>query len=143
MGNKKIAFDDGVIVYDVNGKLELPIRIADVYLIERIYNAFEELDKKQDEYRKTVESVKDNKALFDAAHKIDEEMRGYINEPFEMDVCSALFDHMSVYAISPNTGMPVWLNFMLAMLDEVQGTVSGAEAKANARLQKYVAKYKK
>lgn len=138
---KELNFDSGIVTYQINGKFELSVNPSDVFFVEKLYEAFELLDKKQGEYQKAVEAVKENKGLFDVAHKIDHEMRDIINQAFGQDVCAPLFDEVSVYAISANTGMPVWMNLMFAVLDEIDGIVNGAQKKASERLKKYTSKY--
>jgi hypothetical protein len=138
---KELNFDSGVVTYRLNGKYELSVNPSDVFFVEKLYGAFEALDQKQGEYQKAVEAAKGNKTLFDVAHQIDCEMREIINQAFGQDICTPLFDEVSVYAISANTGMPVWMNLMFTVLDEIDGIVNGAQKKASERLKKYTSKY--
>ena len=138
---KELNFDSGVVPYRLNGKYELSVNPSDVFFVEKLYGAFEALDQKQGEYQKAVEAAKGNKTLFDVAHQIDCEMREIINQAFGQDICTPLFDEVSVYAISANTGMPVWMNLMFTVLDEIDGIVNGAQKKASERLKKYTSKY--
>ena len=138
---KDLNFDSVVVTYLLNGKYELSVNPSDVFFVEKLYGAFEALDQKQGEYQKAVEAAKGNKTLFDVAHQIDCEMREIINQAFGQDICTPLFDEVSVYAISANTGMPVWMNLMFTVLDEIDGIVNGAQKKASERLKKYTSKY--
>jgi len=130
---KQLQFDTGVITYNINGKVELSFNPADVSFIERLYGVVEELDRKQEKYKKTVEEAKDTKEVFEISRKIDGEMREALG--------GALFDGMSIYAVSTETGLPVWVNFILAILDESDASMTGAEGRARDRLKKYTSKY--
>ncbi|MCI8594897.1 MAG: hypothetical protein HFF09_06540 [Oscillospiraceae bacterium] len=138
---KQLQFDTGVITYNINGKVELSFNPADVSFIERLYGVVEELDRKQEKYKKTVEEAKDTKEVFEISRKIDGEMREALDGVFNQPVCGALFDGMSIYAVSTETGLPVWVNFILAILDESDASMTGAEGRARDRLKKYTSKY--
>lgn len=48
---------------------------------------------------------------------------------------------MNVYALAD--GLPVWMNLMLAVLDVVDAKLAQENERANPRLEKYLAKYRK
>ena len=45
---KDLNFDSGVVTYSLNGKCEVSFNPTDSNFVERIYTAFNDLDKKQD-----------------------------------------------------------------------------------------------
>lgn len=138
---KELNFDSGLVSYSLNGKCEVSFNPTDSNFVERLYAAFEELDKKQEGYKAQVEKMADKKEIFEFAKERDAEMRGIIDGVFEVPVSDAVFGGMNVYAIA--NGLPVWCNLMLAVMDEVDSTFAREQKATNPRIAKYTAKYQK
>ena len=138
---KELNFDSGLVTYSINGKCEVTFNPTDSNFAERLYSAFEKLDKKQEGFRAQIEKMTDNKEIFDFARERDAEMRGIIDGVFEAPVSDALFGGMNVYASA--NGLPVWCNLILALIDEVDATASKEQKLTSPRLAKYTAKYQK
>ena len=68
-------------------------------------------------------------------------MREVINGVFEDDVCTPIFGGMNVYSLAD--GLPVWCNFLLAVMDEVDTSFAREQKATNPRITKYTAKYHK
>lgn len=136
---KELNFDTGVVTYAVNGKCELAFNPTDSTFVEKLFNAFDTLDKKQEAYKAEVEKTANKREVFDTARKMDEEMRDIINEVFGTDVCTPLFGTMNVYALAD--GLPVWANLMLGVMDEVDTTIARENKLINPRISKYTKKY--
>nr|DAI97560.1 MAG TPA: hypothetical protein [Caudoviricetes sp.] len=114
---------------------------TDSVFVEKLFTAFDTLDKKQEAYKVDIEKTGNKREVFEIARKMDEEMREIIGEVFGFDICAALFGEMNVYALAD--GLPVWANLMLAIMDEVD-TVFAREQKAtNPRVARYTKKYHK
>ena len=141
MSMKELNFDSGLVTYSLNGKCEVSFNPTDSNFAERLYAAFETLDKKQEEYKAQVKSLQDNKAVFDFAKERGAEMRGIIDNVFEAPVSEALFGGMNVYAMAD--GLPAWCNLMLAVMDEIDVSVAREHKASNPRIAKYTAKYQK
>lgn len=138
---QEIRFDTGLVSYNLNGVVEVSFNPTDTNFVERLFSAFENLDKQQEEYRREVENTKDNKAVFELARKRDAEMRELIDDVFNVEVCEVLFGSMNVYAMAD--GLPVWCNLLLAIIDIVKESFD-EEAKAiDPRIEKFIAKYRK
>lgn len=138
---KELNFDSGLVTYSLNGKCEVSFNPTDSNFVERLYSAFEELDKKQEGYKAQVEKMANKREIFDFARERDTEMRGIIDGVFEASVSEAVFGGMNVYAVA--NGLPVWCNLMLAVMDEIDTTFAREQKATNPRLQKYLAKYQK
>lgn len=138
---KELNFDTGLVTYDLNGKVEVTFNPSDSNFVERLYSAFEDLDKKQDGYRSSIEKMADKKEIFEFARERDTEMREIIDGLFGVPVSEALFGGMNVYALA--NGLPVWCNLMLAVMDEVDSTYAREQKATNPRIAKYTAKYQK
>lgn len=138
---KELNFESGVETFNINGKVEVSFNPTDSNFVERLYNAFEDLDKKQEKYRAEVEKIANKKEIFEYARERDEEMRSIIDGLFGVPVCDALFGDMNVYAMSQ--GLPVWCNMMLAIMDEIDTTFSREQKATNPRITKYTRKYGK
>lgn len=138
---KELNFDSGLVTYSLNGKCEVSFNPTDSNFVERLYNAFEDLDKKQDVYREKASNVTDGRSMFEFAHEMDAEMRKSIDNLFESSVCEPLFGGMNVYASA--NGLPLWCNLLLSVMDECESAVSKEKNLSNPRIAKYMEKWKK
>lgn len=138
---KELNFDSGLVTYSLNGKCEVSFNPTDSAFVEKLYRAFEELDKKQEGYKAAVEKLQGKTEIFDFARERDAEMRGILDAVFGSPVSDALFGDMNVYAIA--NGLPVWCNLMLAVMDEVDTAYAREQRTTNTRIKKYTDKYQK
>ena len=140
-----ISINSGVVkktLETTDGKTcELAFNATDSACVEKLFSAFDMLDKKQDAYKSEVERTANKREVFETARRMDEEMRDIIAEVFGFDICSALFGGMNVYALAD--GLPVWANLMLAIMDEVDTTFAREQKATNPRIGKYSKKYHK
>lgn len=140
MESKSIQLDLGIVTYKLNDACEISFNPTDAAYVERIYNTFEELDKKQEQYR--AEAAKaEKREIFELARKRDAEMREMVNTALGADVCEPLFGGMNIYAMSG--GLPLWANLLLAIMDEIDTTFAREQKLTNPRIRKYSEKYKK
>ena len=135
-----IRFDTGLKTFDINGRCEVTFAPTDMAFIERVFTALDNMDKKQEGYRKLADEVQDNE-MFALARRMDNEARDEINAIFGTDVCTPIFGNLNVFTIAD--GFPVWANFVLAIIDELDGAFAAEKKKTNPRIAKYTAKYKK
>ena len=138
---KELSFDSGLVTYSLNGKCEVSFNPTDSNFVEKLYSAFEELDKKQEGYKAQIEKMTDKREIFEFAKERDAEMRDIIDGVFEAPVSEAVFGGMNVYAI--DNGLPVWCNLMMSIMDEIDTTFSREQKLTNPRISKYTAKYQK
>ena len=136
---KSLNFESGLVTYNINGKCQVSFNPTDSNFVERLYLAFEDLDKKQESYKTQVEKLADKREIFDFARERDVEMRQVIDGLFDAPVSDSLFGGMSVYAVAG--GLPVWCNLMLAGMDEIDTTFSREQKATNPRIAKYTEKY--
>lgn len=61
---RELNFDDGLVTYTVNGKCQVSFNPTDSNFVEKLYLAFEDLDKKQDGYKAQIEKMGDKKQIF-------------------------------------------------------------------------------
>lgn len=136
-----LNFETGLAAFSVNGRAEITFNPTDSNFVERLFNAFDTLDKKQEAYKEEVAKVGDKKEVFQIARRRDAEMRELIDGVFETPVCADIFGGMNVYAMA--NGLPVWCNFLLAVMDEIDTTFAKEQKATNPRIAKYTAKYHK
>lgn len=138
---KVLQFDTGLVTYHLNDRCDVTFNPTDSVFVERLYAAFNDLDKKQEAYQDQVSRMSDRAKIFDLMRERDKEMRQLIDGVFDAPVCAMLFGGMNVYAMA--SGLPVWANLMLTIMDEVDTAFSREQKATNPRVQKYLAKYKK
>ena len=136
-----VNFANGIKTFTVNGICEISFNPTDSFFVERLYDTFDTLDQKQTKYREQVNSLTDNREIFKVSRAMDEEMRADVNSIFGKDVCGELFPNMNVYAMGD--GLPAWANFLLAVIDEVDDSAQAEQKRTSARVDKYLAKYRK
>ena len=137
---KELNFETGLVTYSLNGgKCQLSFNPTDSNFVEKLFNAFDTLDKKQEAYKAEAEKNANKREIFETARKMDEEMRDIIRDAFGFDVCGAVFGDMNVYALAD--GLPVWCNLMLSVMDEIDTTFAREQKAQNPRISKYTKKY--
>ncbi len=137
----ELNFSTGLVAFNINGAVELCFNPTDAAFVERLYSAFEALDKKQESYKKAVDGMKNSREIFDFARERDAEMRQILDTTLGAPVSDALFGDMNVYAMA--NGLPVWSNLLLALMDEIDSAFVREQKATNPRIAKYTAKYKK
>lgn len=138
---KELNFESGLVSYSINGKFEVSFNPTDSNFVERLFSAFEDLDKKQESYKAKVEKMTNKREIFDFARERDAEMRTVIDGIFDVPVSDAVFGGMNVYSLAG--GLPVWSNLLLAVMDEIDTTFAREQKATNPRLVRYTAKYQK
>lgn len=137
---KELNFDTGLVTYMVNGKCEISFNPADVAFVDRLFKTFDGLAQRQDhaEIEKQEVSGAD---LFALAEQRDKYMREQIDSIFGEPVSDSIFGNMSVYALAG--GLPLWCNFLMAVIDEIDEAIQEEQRAASPRVDKYMAKYAK
>lgn len=136
---KELKIATGVETYKLNDSVEVSFNPTDATFGEKLFNAFDTLDKRQESYKAEVGKAEGKREIFDVVRKLDGEMRDIINDVFEFDVCSGLFGELNVYALAG--GLPLWTNLLLAIMDEMDETVVREKKAMNPRIAKYTKKY--
>lgn len=137
----ELMFATGLVVFSVNGQTEITFNPTDSAFVERLFQAFDTLDKKQEAYKEEISRIGDKREIFEIARRRDAEMRELIDAVFGQPVCEGIFGGMNVYALAD--GLPVWCNFLLAVMDEIDTTFAKEQKATNPRIAKYTAKYHK
>jgi hypothetical protein len=137
---KNLTFDNGIVEYDLGGKVTVRFNPTDVGFIEKLFESFASLDRIQEEIRQSKEEISDEKKVYRLAKNLDTRMREIINALFGQDVCTPLFGEMNLFASAG--GLPVWANLMLAIAEEVETCMQGELKQREARIKKYTEKYR-
>ena len=136
---KELVFDTGLVTYSLNGKCEVSFNPTDSEFVERLFNAFDSLDKRQEKYRNEIGKEPDNRKVFEISKAMNAEMRDIVDGVFSVSVCEQVFGSMNVYALAG--GLPVWCNLLLAIMDEIDTSFAREQKATNARIKKYTEKY--
>lgn len=137
---QELNISTGLVTYRVNDACEVTINPTDVAFVEKLYSVFEELDKKQEEYKTEINAA-EKREVFHVADRMNTELREMVNGVFGMDICSAVFGNMSVCAMAD--GLPLWANLLLGFMDVVDDSFINEQKKTSARITKYSSKYHK
>lgn len=134
----ELNFTHGVqeyTVHGVGGDVVIRFNPTDGEFVQRLYHAFEVLDKKQDAYNEEIRKCGDRVKIFEIARKRSDEMREIIDGIFQEPICEKVFGRMNPYALSD--GLHVWTNFLLALMDETDSAFAREQKATNPRLKKY------
>ena len=143
----QISIATGMKEYDItdeNGNVKAKVHFnpTDPAFAEKLYDVFAELDRMDEEYHKNAAGEDlDGVQLFEAARSMDNKMRQMIDEALGAEVCKPVFGSISVYAWAD--GLPLWANFLLSILDEMDDALAREKKAADPRLQKYTKKFKR
>ena len=132
MAAKSLTFDTGIVEYDINGMATVCFNPADESFTRKLYGTVELLDGIQDR-------VASDSTPFDSFGDLDAEMREAIDDLLGPGVADALFQNMNCYAIAD--GFPVWMNLVMALVDEVTEAYAREFGKTDARIRAYSGKY--
>ncbi len=138
---ENISFSTGKKEFSLNGGQVISFTPTDPNLMARIFTAFENLDKQQTQYKQTGNDAEDAKAFFAYAQQADEQMQDVIDGIFGVHIDRAAFDGASLFAVGD--GLPLWANFIFAVMDVMDVSVQDAQKAQNPRIQKLMAKYKR
>ena len=133
---------NGLKEYDLNGVVKIRFNPTDVHFIEKIFEVFDKLDERQNEYSKRLQSNEEPKKLFEIAREMDAETREIIDVALGEKVCDPLFGNISIYA-GDGDGLPLWANLLLTIISEMDDSFTREKKATNPRIQRYVAKFKK
>lgn len=137
---RALSFDTGLVEYTINGAATVRFNPTDAAFTERLYQAFSDLDERQEEFQRRVDEIGgDGAAMFAYAKERDAEMRGIIDGLLGDGVADALFPDMNCYALAD--GLPVWINLMFAVADEIQAAYAEEQKKADPRIAGYNERY--
>lgn len=136
-----LSFATGIITYRVNDACNISFNPTDSAFIERLYTAFEVLERKQESYKSDIMSREKPQDILAFSQERDAEMRKIIDGVFGDGISSQLFGDMNVYSLA--NGLPVWCNFLLAVMDESNSAFEREQKATNPKLAKYLKKYNK
>lgn len=138
---KELQFETGVVTYKVNGSCEISFNPADPFFAKKLFDAIDRIGARQEEIEKKIKAGADGKEFFDFTEQEDTHMREEINGIFGKPVCGSLFHNVCVWAIAG--GFPLWANFLMALVDEIDNNLVQEEKKSRERLNVYMEKYKR
>ena len=137
---KELQFDTGLVTYKVNGSCEITFNPGDIGFVKKLFDLFDRLSGRQETAEKKSNEEISAQDLFELTGQWDAEMRADIDGLFGEGVSKALFPEVSVFALGG--GFPLWANFCMAVIDEIDGNLAQEEQKARTRVDKYMKKYK-
>lgn len=148
--SKALNFDTGVVEYDINGTAKVRFNPTDAEFVERLYNTFKTLEEQQDELQRQIEEIgEDGEKILVVAHARDKNMREYIDALFAQEgIANEIFNGINCYALAD--GMPIWVNFLFAIAEEIDAAFTEQGKRRDPRMTKLndknaelLAKYKK
>ena len=128
---KQLTYSKGLVEYDINGDYTVSFNPTDEEFVAKLEETFSSLDE--------LQSNLGGEVSFTKFRELDAQMRGQIDGLLGIGAADALFGGMNCYAIAD--GLPVWMNLVLALLDEITEAYEREFGKTDARVKEHTAKY--
>lgn len=119
--------------YTVNGNAEISFDPADINFVNRLFDLVGKLERQQKN-----EAPTNPEDVFAVAARKDMEMRAEIDAVFGEPVCNKVFGTTNVF--SPAGGLPLCMNFLMAVIDEIDAAAS-EETRTSPAVAAYMKKY--
>lgn len=139
MAGKALDFDTGIVEYKVNGAATVRFNPTDSGFANRFYDTLTELEGQQDSLRDAAGDLKDTRDFFEFFKERDAEMRKAVDGLLGEGVSDSIFAGMNCYALAD--GLPVWMNLMFAIADEIGEAMGEEQQKTDPRIASYNKKY--
>lgn len=110
---------------------------CDSEFANRVVIAFRNSNKIQSSFPK--EPMDDLDQQLSVIQKMNADIREEIDKAFGETVCDKACCGSSPVSLSD--GLPVWMNFLMAVIDEIDANMPEGEKRSRARVQQYMDKY--
>lgn len=137
----EINFSTGVTEFAVNGGRTVRFNPADTGFAENLYALMAKVSEIDDERRKKAEKTQDYAKIFEYNRAADKRERELVDAAFGENFCADVFGDIRLSAMAE--GLSVLENFIFAVLDEMDESVTENLSKRDARIAKYTEKYEK
>lgn len=137
-----LSFASGNKTYQVNDKVEISFNPASQRFVDEFMDYMDkctELSQAAEDKKNKVEN--DKQAVREIGRELDREIAAAIDGMFGDGVAAALFPWGP--ATAWGDGFPEWLNFSLAIMDEIAENTEEQHKQTDPRMQKYLDKYKR
>lgn len=124
------------------GSIEVFYNPTDIRFSERIFKAVENIGKKQESYEERNGKISDHKERFLLMDEVDRDVRAEIDGVFGAPVCEAVFGDLNIVS-SYSNGLPIGIGLLMQVIDNIDTTFAREQKCTNARINKYLDKYKK
>lgn len=145
----ELDLEPGVKSYPISGgRGSICFNPTDTMFVEAVYSMLVRFaDQMEQDKAQKFDNALD---MFRHQRERDEGMKADIDTLFGAGTSGKLFrwvdENGDDHQISPaalSSGLPLWTNFILAVIDVIPDEVSAQVKKTDARVNKYLAKYKK
>lgn len=135
---QELKVTGGVQYFNLNGR-ELAFDPGDMNFADEFLTMVENLEKTMEDSEEIRKVMAENpREVFRIVREKDRTIRAEIDHVFGEGTSKAIY---TGNLTSLADGLPVWLNFCLAIMDIMEENARTQRARSNPRLQKYMAKY--
>lgn len=134
-----LSISTGVVEYTLNDAVTLRFNPTDPAFAKRIYARFSELEAEDKAWREKIQATADATELLTLYDEGDRIFRSAIDDTLGEGVAAAVLGGVSALAMAD--GFPVWMNILLAVVDEMDTKITAEQSAANPRVEKYLKKY--
>ena len=133
----ELSYGAGKKTYTLNGGETIRFDPGDSEFASRVVAAFQNCHKIQRECASNRFTEIDQ--MVSATKKMSDAIRQEIDTTFGEPVCDKACCGSSPISISD--GLPVWMNFLMAVIDEIDANMPEGEKRSRIRVQQYMDKY--
>lgn len=132
-----LSYGAGKRAYTLNGGETIHFDPCDSEFANKVVVAIRNCHNIQNNFHK--EPFADLDEQLACIQKMNADIRAEIDKAFGEPVCDKACYGSSPIAISD--GLPVWMNFLMAVIDEVDANMPEGEKRTRVRIQQYMDKY--
>lgn len=129
-----------VTEYTINGTA-VTFMPTDLTWVEQFMHMVESIEARipiTQEEQKAIDE--DPKAVFAVARRRDRDIREEIDRVFGDGAASAIYPGNMM---TLSEGLPIWLNFVLTIMDKIEAVMNEQQSISGPRIDKYTAKFQK
>ena len=133
-----LNFSTGMKTFDVNdGAAQISYNPTDVNFASGLYDLFASCSERHEADKD--KKFENNTAFFEYAKQLDADVHKGIDALFGEGAAAAGVEGISSYAMAD--GLPLWTNFLLAVIDTVPEEMNKQVKTSKPRVEKYLKKY--
>lgn len=132
-----LSYTAGKREYTLPGGAVIYFDPCDSEFANKVVVAFRNCNKVQNSFPEKLFTDLDEQLAF--IQKMNADIREEIDRAFGEPVCDKACCGSSPISIAD--GLPVWMNFLMAVIDEIDANMPEGEKRSRARVQQYMNKY--
>ena len=134
-----LSVNTGIEEYTLNDNVKVRLNPTDPAFVKRIFNRFSELEAKDKAWREKIRDLSKPEEVMAAYDEGEALFARAVDDILGEGTCRGVAGDTSVLSLAG--GAPIWMNILLAIIDEMDSAIAREQKAANPKLEKYLKKY--